>query len=72
MDLMKFVKRNVVLVDDNGKEWRGFVVGFTSAINNDEEYDSIQIETPQFRKGLVEFFENEIISIEIVSKNHLV
>ena len=64
-NLEKYLHKKVKIIDDNGKSWLGKVNSFCSAIDNDEEYDSITLETAQQPNGLVEFAEDEIKSIEI-------
>lgn len=66
MDLEKYINKNVIIIDDTDKKWKGNINSFTSAIDNDEDYDSITLETTQQTKGLVEFREDEVKSIKII------
>lgn len=46
----------------------GFVVSFTSSVDNEPDESSISVRPTYTDKGLIELYASEIISIEILKK----
>lgn len=63
MNLEKYWGKKVKIKDIDGKEWIGFVSGFTDKNNNPEEKDSIDLKIDY---SIYEIFEDEIKSIKTI------
>ena len=64
MDLEKFLFKNVIVIDTDGIEYRGYVHDFTADFDNEENEDSISITTDLKSGSGVELFASEIKSIK--------
>lgn len=63
INLEKYRGKKVKIKDIDGKEWIGFVSGFTDKNNNPEEKDSIDL---KINYNIYEIFEDEIKSIKTI------
>lgn len=64
-DLYKYLYRDVIIIDIDGTTWDGHVVSFDFAEDNDDNEDSIIIQTPKEKGVLIDFSQSEIKSIEL-------
>ena len=61
MKLWEYPCKKVKLIDVDGKEWVGYCVEYTQALDGDNNIASITVTTSE---GGICFYENEIKSIE--------
>ncbi len=71
-ELMKSVieleDKYVILIDDNGKKWQGYLESTTTAADNEtagKEMWSLSLKIEYYPNRLYSFFEDEITSIEL-------
>lgn len=64
-DLYKFLYHDVIIIDTDGTTWNGYAVSFDFAEDNDNNEDSIIIQTPKEKGILIDFSQSEIKSIEL-------
>ena len=70
IDLWKYEGKNIILIDDEGKEWRGYVTDVDDAIDNENGEDSINIRTyVDGEKRLIGFSRSEIKSIRLADED---
>ena len=62
----EYVGKKVRIVFVDGDVLEGKVLGFTSALDNDEGVASIEFSCEQFLYSCVSAFENEIKSIDLI------
>lgn len=62
-----YVGKNVILIDVDGKHWRGRIIGMEGSNDSENGKYSIDLkEEGENRKVLVGFYEDEIESIKII------
>lgn len=66
--LIGYVGKKVRLSFTDGEEMTGKVVGYTSAVNNDDEVFTMELLSDKFNET-VEIAENEIAAIEVVGQS---
>lgn len=66
--LIGYVGKKVRLSFTDGEEMTGKVVGYTSAVNNDDEVSTMELLSDKFNET-VEIAENEIVAIEVVGQS---
>lgn len=66
--LIGYVGKKVRLSFTDGEEMTGKVVGYTSAVNNDDEVSTMELLSDKFNET-VEIAENEIAAIEVVGQS---
>ena len=69
-NLEDYFGKRVKIVDDNGKEWHGRVIDYTSALDNEtdgivEESIVIKTDDKDEDKRYIEFMQHEVKSIEV-------
>lgn len=64
IDLQDFLFKNVVVIDAEGKEHRGYVDLYSSAYDNDDTEESIGIIPNKQAKSGIELYASEIESIK--------
>lgn len=65
MELEDYVGKRVKIISVNDNTYIGKVIGFTQALDNEPEIDSIDIDNEIDNKGYF-LFKNEIKSIEVI------
>lgn len=63
-EMQKYRGKNLNLTCNDRRQIKGFCSIFTKALDNDPEVASLVIETKE--NGLIEIYQNEIKSIEVV------
>ncbi len=65
-NLEQYYGKNVIITDNDGIIYKGYVGFYESASNNDNGEDSIAIfSNPEAKEGF-ELYESEIVKIEVV------
>ena len=65
INLRDFLFCDVILIDTDGKKWKGRIFSFHDADDNSENENSITLKRPESDTNVIEFLESEIKSIEI-------
>lgn len=66
--LIGYVGKKVKLSFTDGEEMTGKVVGYTSAVNNDDKVTTMELLSDEFNETF-EMAENEIAAIEVVGQS---
>lgn len=66
--LIGYVGKKVKLSFTDGEEMTGKVVGYTSAVNNDDKVTTMELLSDELNET-VEIAENEIAAIEVVGQS---
>jgi hypothetical protein len=66
LKLSDYAGKKVKIIDIDNKIYKGIVLGYTKAIDNDENEASIDVFPTKTSVSGVELFESEIKSIEII------
>lgn len=66
--LIGYVGKKVKLSFTDGEEMTGKVVGYTSAVNNDDKVTTMELLSDEFNE-IFEIAENEIAAIEVVGQS---
>lgn len=66
--LIGYVGKKVKLSFTDGEEMTGKVVGYTSAVNNDDKVTTMELLSDEFNETF-EIAENEIAAIEVVGQS---
>lgn len=64
--LSEYVNHYVEIVDNNNVKHKGFVDGYTKALDNEENEASLDVLPSKSSHSGVEFFESDIKSISII------